>query len=1011
MSVFKRAWKQMIHWLLLSLLLISLPAFAQSGRGVILGSVVDDSGSVLKGARVELLPLGIATSVNSQGNFVLRDIVPGEYTLTTTYIGFKTDNQEVDVVAGKTLNLSVKLEVASKSEEILVTADRARGEADAINQTRTADNIIDVLPAEVIISLPNANVADALGRMSGVVLERAEGEGEYIDVRGLEPRLTNITIDGITIPSPEPTVRQIRLDVINSDLVEAVEINKTLSANQDGDGIAGSVNLRTKTATEQPLFSVYANGGYTPILNGRGVDQFGGIFGRRFGDTKKFGFVFGGTYDYNGRGIDNIQPAIDPLSTFAQPFYDNNSIRQYRYYRTRYGFSGGADYKMDDNNSFYAHGLYSDLKDWGDKWYYEPRSNPIECPATGPCNPSTYIYPSVTGAAKAPKFYTSSKRPNASIGSLALGGRHVGQSSWLTWEISAARSYEVDSAGNPKADFAWLGSKPVGCNYNPAIQTNINTPTFGVCDQVNSPLLNSSLWALTDLTTSKGLSSQLNLSAATSYAKTYYANGHFGTFETGFKIRNGHKTQDATETVYDGWDTSGDPAILMSALQSGFENHNFFNGKYFGGRFGPVSDFNKAANYVVNNLSQYEDGAATAADTYPNIFHTVERITAGYAMNTIDFGKLHVQTGVRFEGTQMDTFGYSVHIFAAGDPHCANPTGCGVPTPQINNPSYLDVLPSVQLRYSLPGNSSLRAVYSRGVARPDPYQLVPYQTVDDNGVAVDVGNPDLKPEHANNYDLLYEKFLQPLGMFQAGFFAKQLTAPEIVITIPANINIADIPANALPPAVITALNSVASDSTCNTVGVLQCPITVDVNGQNAFLYGLETSYQQHWSHLPGVLRGLGISANYSFTASREKGVPLRTDHPALQRQTPNSWNISPTYDTKRVSVRVGLAFNGASIYTYNYITPSAALGLSGPDSPDPTGLGPRGPNGDIYTYAHLQLDAQGSYHIGRGLSVMAYGLNLTNEVFGYYQGSTQFVNQREYYKPTYGGGLRYTFGQ
>ena len=324
-----------------------------------------------------------------------------------------------------------------------------------------------MLPAEVIISLPNANVADALGRMSGVVLERAEGEGEYIDVRGLEPRLTNITIDGITIPSPEPTVRQIRLDVINSDLVEAVEINKTLSANQDGDGIAGSVNLRTKTATDQPLFSVYANGGYTPILNGRGVDQFGGIFGRRFGDTKKFGFVFGGTYDYNGRGIDNIQPGIDPLSTFAQPFYDNNSIRQYRYYRTRYGFSGSADYKVDDNNSFYAHGLYSDLKDWGDKWYYEPKSNPIECPATGPCNPSTYIYPSVTGTAKAPKFYTSSKRPNASIGSLALGGSHVGQSSWLTWEICGVTLLRNRLRRQPQGRLRLAGVETGGMQLQP----------------------------------------------------------------------------------------------------------------------------------------------------------------------------------------------------------------------------------------------------------------------------------------------------------------------------------------------------------------------------------------------------------------------------------------------------------------------------------------------------------------------------------------------------------------
>ena len=104
----------------------------------------------------------------------------------------------------------------------------------------------------------------------------------------------------------------------------------------------------------------------------RAVDQFGGIFGKRFGEQKKFGFIFGGTYDYNGRGIDNIQPAIDPDSTFATPIYDGNTIREYRYYRTRYGFAGSADYKFNDNNSIYSHGLYSDLKDWGDKWYYAP---------------------------------------------------------------------------------------------------------------------------------------------------------------------------------------------------------------------------------------------------------------------------------------------------------------------------------------------------------------------------------------------------------------------------------------------------------------------------------------------------------------------------------------------------------------------------------------------------------------------------------------------------------------
>ncbi|MEI9976705.1 MAG: TonB-dependent receptor plug domain-containing protein [Ignavibacteriota bacterium] len=250
------------------------------------------------------------------------------------------------MAGGEIQRIDVHLEVASANEEVLVTADRPRGEAEAINRTRMADNVLQVLPAEVITSLPNANVADALGRLPSVTLERIEGEGVYIQVRGTEPRLTNVTIDGITVPSPEPTVRQIRLDVIPADLVESVEINKTLAPNIDGDGIGGSVNMKTKTAGEFPTVSLYGIGGYNRILGGRHNDQFGGTVGHRFGRERKLGILFGGSYDFNGRGIDNYQPAIDPASTFSNPIYDNNTIREYRYYRDRYGFAGSADYKL-----------------------------------------------------------------------------------------------------------------------------------------------------------------------------------------------------------------------------------------------------------------------------------------------------------------------------------------------------------------------------------------------------------------------------------------------------------------------------------------------------------------------------------------------------------------------------------------------------------------------------------------------------------------------------------------
>jgi TonB-dependent receptor len=982
---------------LLSFLLVLICAqacWSQAAKSTLTGTVVDNSGSVLKGARLELLPLKLVGETNPQGEFSLFDVPAGSYTLSVSFVGFKTTETKVDVIAGQTKTMEIKLGVASASENIIVSAERVHGEADAINETRMADNILQVLPAELIVSLPNANAADAIGRLPSVSLYRIEGEGVYIQVRGTEPRLTNVTIDGITIPAPEPTVREVRLDVLPSSMIDAVELNKTLSANIDADGIAGSVNIRTKTAGERPTIDAFMDGGYTNIMNGRASNAEGVTAGKRFGATKRFGLLLNGAYDYNGRGIDNFQPALDPYSTLAAPFYDSNTIRDYRYYRYRYGMSGAADFKLNDSTSFYANGIYSDLKDWGDKWYYKPVSQVLSAPG---------VYSSK--AAKAPAFYTSSKRPNASVGTIILGGRHVTSKSWLTFAASSSYSYEVDSAGNPKADFAWNGaSLGNSCDYSLTGAADPYHPHFGNCDNsATSPLLMASSWVFQDLTTSTGKDSQLNLSASSSYARNYNAGSHFGTFEMGFKFTNGHKAQDATETVYDGWALTGAATApyTMAALQSGFHNTDYFGGNFFGGNFGPVSDFNQGVNYTLKNLSGSVDAVKTAGDTAPNLFDFVEQVTAGYMMNTIDFGKLHVQTGLRFENTLMDTLGHTLCYYTSTTyKTCglASYSGSGeqwVVNAIQNNPSYLDVLPDIQLRYALDSNSALRAVYARGVARPTPYQLVPYVTEDSTAspVSVSVGNPALRPEHANNYDLLYETSLHPLGMIQAGFFFKQLTAPQVPTSIAGTINVANLPAGSVPAEELQAIANYPGDS-----------ISITVNGQNAYLYGFEASYQQHLSFLPGVLSGFGINANYGYTASQEKGFPLRLDQPRLIDQATNTWRISPSYDNKRLSARVGFAYDGPSEFQYSYISPALVTGA------DPNGLGPTGPSGDIWTLAHYQVDAQASYRIWRGLTAKVVGLNLNNEVFGYYQGSTQFVNQREYYKPTYTGGLRYNFG-
>src|SRR5215470_6425992 len=283
---------------------------AQEHKGSINGQVTDASHAVLQGARIEVQPSGAKAVSDSQGQFTIYGVMPGHYTVTVSYVGFSTLTQEIDVSAGQAVHVNAALQVGRASEVVEVRPERQRGEEEALNRELTADNIVQVLPNEVITSLPNANIADAVGRLPSVSLERDEGEGKYVQIRGLEPRLSNVTVDGVHLPSPE-NVRNVKLDAIPADLVDSVEINKTLLANQEGDAIGGSVNLVTKSASNQPYISLMGLGGYTPVAGGRSLNQFDATLGQRFGSNKQLGIMVGGSYDWNGRGIDDVEPAPD----------------------------------------------------------------------------------------------------------------------------------------------------------------------------------------------------------------------------------------------------------------------------------------------------------------------------------------------------------------------------------------------------------------------------------------------------------------------------------------------------------------------------------------------------------------------------------------------------------------------------------------------------------------------------------------------------------------------------
>ena len=178
-----------------------------------------------------------------------------------------------------------------------------------------------------------------------------------------------------------------------------------------------------------------------------------------------------------------------------------------------------------------------------------------------------------------------------------------------------------------------------------------------------------------------------------------------------------------------------------------------------------------------------------------------------------------------------------------------------------------------------------------------------------------------------------------------------------------------------------------------------------INGGSSHLIGVEASYEQHLTRLPGALNGTGYRFNYSYVAS-VASVPGRSDKPSLAGDAPNNWNVDLTYDKYGLSARMGLTHNDAYISAYQYQDGTPILG----QATSPTSGGSLGPGGDNYYYPHTQVDAQVSYLVpkGRGVNVVAQFLNLNNEVFGFYNGSEQYPVQREYYSPTYTFGLRWT---
>jgi TonB-dependent receptor len=721
------------------------------------------------------------------------------------------------------------------------------------------------------------------------------------------------------------------------------------------------VNLVTKTALEKPTYGLSGTVGYNPIQNAFWRGGFDGTFGQRFGADHRFGFLMGGTWDRTNRGIDDLEPG-PTVGTLANgrniAYFSTEDRRSYDYYRTRYGFDLGLDYKITPTMTTYLKGLYADFHDYGETRVYTPNAGAV----TGASG--SQITFDNTGSWQYRHYV---RRPDQQVFSFLTGARHDLPSDVIIYEFAVSRGHNIGGQDFPTTYFT--GPQNVTFTQNLG---DPYRPSFDAQDGTNG--YDPTKYAVNESDFAYYHATQLNVQGEASLAHNYTVYSHPSTFSIGVKIRNSYSTQNENDQLY------AVPGVFaLSDVLGTYTNPTYYDKSFAikGLAYGPTSSYPKILSAVAANQSSLAlDTVGSITKSASAFFNAGERIYAGYLQDVIFVGKLRLQGGIRFEGTGTHflTNQLTVNTDAAGN--SLPPTI----TPTRQNTGYLNVLPSVQLQYQLQKDTNLRLNYGRGISRPNIGDLVPTTTTDPNTSpgSISKGNPDLQPTKANNYDVLIEHYFQPLGILQAGYFYKQLYDPIFLTATPVTVQF-----NGAPKAFIQ---------------------NQSINGPGGNIQGIEAEWEQRFSFLPGVLNGFGISANYSYTTSQVT-FPTnfnggRTDKPALQRQAPNNYNINLTYDKARFSSRFAISHNDTSIYAYQWNV------ANGPFH-DPI-LGLKGPTGDNYLYAHTQYDLQGSYRIYKGIQVVGSGLNLSNEVFGFYYGSKIYPNQREYYKPTVSFGVRWS---
>ena len=920
---------------------LALPG-ASAWAGDLTGKVTEaGSGRALPNAKVSVPQLGRSAVADRSGAYRLDGIPAGSYAVEVEYVGLSGAKSDVTVPESGPVERNFSLGSTAETlgvEEVTVTGYRL-AQITALQDKKASQTIKESVTADDAGKLPDRNAGETLARVVGVAVTTDQGEGRYVTIRGIDAALSNVTIDGQIIGSPEGDTRRVALDTVPADILSKLEVIKSATPDLDGNAIGGTINLVTPSVFDDPdgtFFSATGDYGYYDL---GGQNPWGGslAWGNIF--NERFGIVLSASYsdrEFNSHNIQGGDPWTEE-GDFLVP--DEFTMRDYLIRRVRKGFVANLEFRPNDDLKLHWRNLYNRYEDTElqPEVTLDYRGGDLENQT-----PTSGTFTEGEG-----ERINTERFEIQSILSSTLGGDiTIGE-----WNLAGSFTYGETKQDTPY-DNAYI------FELDDEIPMMYDTSNYFWLVDAGPEFDDADNFEFSEADRGHQLIEEDLRIGQVDFKRAFTWDDRDGYLKFGAKHISRESTSDQDMIVYDGFD--GD-YLLSQVAQDG--DPDFYDSERSYYTFGPFPNYSRADRFFRDNEDSFEiSDADTIAESFGVDYRVKETVTAGYLMGQLQVGSASFIAGARVEQTDTDFDAFDI-VFVDGD--------APNPPPQVHGTKkYTNVLPDLLMTWAIRDNLLLRAAWTNTIGRPSYEQNVPFRIFeieeDDDDVfegAIEAGNSDLDPLESMNYDAALEWYLEPAGLFSAGVFYKDIDNP------------------------IFNRIQVLEDEEFEGRFYSELEIQQFQNANSGEIVGVELGFQQQFTELPGLLRGLGVSLSYTWTDSEaEVDVLGVTRKVPFFLQSEHIGNIALFYELSGLELRLAYAYRSEYLDTIGDTEES-----------------------DLYVDTHGQLDFKASYQFTKQASAFIQWQNINDEPLRFFSGDRSRLAENEIYSWNMLAGMSFKF--